>query len=79
MMAKVCDESGETADAGGWLRPRIVVSLVLSNIVSFKREEIETFIDELCTNYIFISNLQSYAIVLIYAVLLCFEYEIIIK
>jgi len=39
--------------------------LVLSNNVSLTREEIETFIDELCTNQMCISNLQSCVIVLI--------------
>jgi len=42
---------------------------VLLNNVSFSLEEIETFIDELNSNLIFISNLLSCVIVLIYALL----------
>jgi len=48
------EKSSATADAGGWLFRQLLFirdgRLVLSNNVSFIREEIETFIDELCTN-----------------------------
>jgi len=50
----VLQEKGSgTADVRGWLSPRIVVHtrrlLSFSNNVSFTSEEIETFIEELCT------------------------------
>jgi len=52
VLYKVLREKGrETADAGaGFLLYISDGRLVLSNNISFTREEIETFIDELCTN-----------------------------